>query len=774
MQFSGVAVYANVSITHSLFDKNSSPRYDKLDPEAVLGQTNLNGYSLGGGLGIVFMHNSIGSVISVHDCIIKYNEASSGGGLSIHFQDTATDNVVTVSNSLMLLNNTGRVGGGGVMVSLGQDSMTFAKNYVQFKNVTIERNFAKFGAGTAVAAPFSSHKSHPGELVNFIDCTWIGNSGVYSPAVDVSPFRFQHSRQIEGFLPIPLFTNCRVMDHFISRRTNKPHVTQGVLVITRFTVHFQGSHEFLNNSYSALYLTSGRAVFRPFSQVLFASNVGINGGAISANGFSTIVVNDNSRFHFMNNSALTVGGAIYYASNDQREYFEGRSCFLRYAGNESDLVKRNLSFNFVNNSALRGFSIYSASLFSCYYAYVGHFNHSLSPAYNIHELLDHIGEYKFDTTIVSSFATGIRYIAFEGSSVLSVIPGDMLHLPLGMKDEFESSIKSGYQIRVPKSGNVHLSNYFTIDNTTRVFGTPGNRFETILSTPQEVYNLEHQITVKLMPCPPGFIFDEVTNSCRCSSDVAEHSYPAIIRCNHTTYEALVYYGFWVGYYPENTTPDSDHLYTALFPFAQSIYGTPLLFMPNNSDNLSQIICGSTRTGVLCGKCRDGYSTYYHSKAFVCGDSRYCNVGAVLFLLSEIVPSTIFFTTVITFGISFSSGNLNGLIFFSQVLDTLSIEQIHIHSEDNNGIITALHHGHRLIYGMFNFDFFPIFPFCLLKRATIMDLVAFKYLTTVFAFLLILLIIAMSNYSTKGCVKLRRWAGKLLHKRAQYFMEFQHY
>ena len=165
MQFSGVAVYANVSITHSLFDKNSSPHYDKLDPEAVLGQTNLNGYSLGGELGIVFMHNSTGSVISIHDCIIKYNNASNGGGLCIHFQDTATDNVVTISNSL-LLNNTGRVGGGGVMISLGQDPMTFTKNYVQFKNVTIERNFAKFGAGTAVAALFSIHKSHPGELIN--------------------------------------------------------------------------------------------------------------------------------------------------------------------------------------------------------------------------------------------------------------------------------------------------------------------------------------------------------------------------------------------------------------------------------------------------------------------------------------------------------------------------------------------------------------------------------------------------------------------------------
>ena len=137
-------------------------------------------------------------------------------------------------------------------------------------------------------------------------------------------------------------------------------------------------------------MTSGRAVFESYSEVQFIDNVGINGGAISANGFSTIIINDNSQFHFVNNSAVRFGGAIYYASSDQREYFEGRSCFLEYAGDRSDLMKRNVSFNFTANKAVRGLAIYSASFFSYYFSYFRHFNKNRSV---LMKFLDKIGNF---------------------------------------------------------------------------------------------------------------------------------------------------------------------------------------------------------------------------------------------------------------------------------------------------------------------------------------------------------------------------------------------
>jgi hypothetical protein len=94
-------------------------------------------------------------------------------------------------------------------------------------------------------------------------------------------------------------------------------------------------------------------------------------------------------------------------------------------------------------------------------------------------------------------------------------------------------------------------------------------------------------------------------------------------------------------------------------------------MPNASENLTNFFCGDKRQGLVCGECRDGYSAYFHSRDVFCGENKYCGIGMLFFFLSEIIPITVFFVLVITFGISFSSGALNGLVYFSQVVDVFT-------------------------------------------------------------------------------------------------------
>lgn len=231
-----------------------------------------------------------------------------------------------------------------------------------------------------------------------------------------------------------------------------------------------------------------------------------------------------------------------------------------------------------------------------------------------------------------------------------------------MMDEFKQSINSGYGLRVKGYEDIYLSNYFTINNSTKVFGSPNQSAEIVLSTPQMLYYLQYNVKVQLMPCPPGFFFDKVSSGCKCSADIPEHSYPAITKCDYTNFRAFVQYGFWIGYYPVNKK-DSNHLYTALFPFSRSSYGAALL-LPNTSDNLPEYVCANNRKGLLCGECKQNYSILYHSKNYACGENRTCKFGILFYFLSDIVSLTILFTIVITFGVSFSSGSLNGLVFFS--------------------------------------------------------------------------------------------------------------
>ena len=55
---------------------------------------------------------------------------------------------------------------------------------------------------------------------------------------------------------------------------------------------------------------------------------------------------------------------------------------------------------------------------------------------------------------------------------------------------------------------------------------------------------------------------------------------------------------------------------------------------------------------------------YHSIYYDCHqDKDACNYGFVVYILAELLPVTIIFIIVIVFNISFTSGALNGFVFF---------------------------------------------------------------------------------------------------------------
>ena len=194
---------------------------------------------------------------------------------------------------------------------------------------------------------------------------------------------------------------------------------------------------------------------------------------------------------------------------------------------------------------------------------------------------------------------------------------------------------------------------------------------------------------------------------------------------------------------------SIHRYSTI-----AIRTTGLLEITADSDGLSDFMCGSSREGILCGKCKGGYSAYYHSKKITCGENGLCQFGILFYILSDIIPTVIFFTVVITLGISFSSGAMNGFVFFSQVVDVFS----HFSRSYNEAkVINVLQASHQLIYGIFKF--FSVFPFCLWEGATVLDTLAFKYFTTMFALVLITVMVIAMNISLTSMQNQSLWMEK---------------
>ena len=213
--------------------------------------------SIGGGMAIVLLSGVNSTKINVFNCTFVNNNATWGGELCIYMQRGTHDNTIAISNSTVE-KNYAQWGGGGLQIRLEELNKS-SQNYITVEGVIFKQNYAKvFGGGTSVSALLVSYEPQPGETLRFSNCTWYRNGAQYnSAAVDLSPYSFQQSKQ--GYSPVPLFKDITIQGNYANTSSNNYSVVQGVFVVTRFTVHFQGSIRFQDNHYTALYLTLGRA-----------------------------------------------------------------------------------------------------------------------------------------------------------------------------------------------------------------------------------------------------------------------------------------------------------------------------------------------------------------------------------------------------------------------------------------------------------------------------------------------------------------------------------
>ena len=573
---------------------------------------------------------------------------------------------------------------------------------------------------------------------------------MYSPAVDVSPFRFDQLNK--GLLPIPKFTDCSFIKNILKyrKKKNTTFPYSGVFVVSLFVVHFSGTINFEENKYSAFYMTSGRAIFESGTHVCFHGNIGIKGAAIALYGFSSFVASNGSLFEFINNTAVVVGGGMYYHSNEQRDYFEGRNCFLQYDGPELPVAERNLTFYFADNkAAFGGTSIYSMSFYACFYRYL-----SKLRKHRLDDFFNYIGNFTFSDNQQNQKALSTAGMRFSQTLPQLSIPGKKLIIPVSIADEFHVAVKSDFSLRIENNTNFYLGNYYTSDNSVRIFGPPGESATLLFSTQTSVRSVYHSVNISLLPCPPGFYLDHRTNTCLCSVDGDHQTYSGIAWCDNSGFQAYIRHGYWAGYIPAISN-DANHLYTALCPLHFcKLNSIPLHhhLLPNASRDMNDFMCGHVRKGILCGECQDGYSVFYHSSQFKCGPKNYCHLSFLFYILSELIPVVILFSVIITFDISFTSGNINGFVFFSQVLGTLSIDftKFGYHSIKAFSVLQA---GYSIVYDVFNFEFFSVesLSFCLWNGSTVLDALAFKYITVLFSLGLVIFLVVILN--TERCSRL---------------------
>jgi hypothetical protein len=736
------------------------------------------GYGAGGGATIISREGLRDIHVTFSRCKFKRNIAFKGGGLAAEIEATTdvgleTSNItvlVTVENSWFEENgcnsfagNNMTASGGGISINFASKKSTFhSNNKFIIYNVSFVNNCALFGGGLY----FYSEREVAmlRNTVEIEDCTFDGNHAHTGSAVDITPNVFQRFALIKGTLTTPVFKNCAFVNNSVqlnnSTGAEKVQITYGIgtLYISLYNVKFEGNNTFTNNTGTAIHIVNGN-IDMSQSSAYFYNNSGIQGGAIALIGQSSMIVGPNKSYYFVNNTAYVKGGGLYVQLDDNHDITASKSCFIVYRNSDGHTITPvsdwTATIEFQGNRAIAGtgHAIFATSLYPCQSINDGSLKNPTFVSINSSEVFRE-RRIKINDKSVAQIATeGAR---LEPKNVLlRVIPGKKFYHEVNITDDLlqEASVTLIASI-ISNNSNIRIDKAFSscVGEQLMLKGNPKDsttlRLQT--TTSRQSYT---SLNITLLDCPPGFMHSAELSECICDRD----KYDGLAECNTTDFTTSIIPGYWAGKVSDENNQDWRELVTSYCPLSFCKYkqdendsGSEIK-LPQDDDDWNEAICGESRTGIICGSCAPGYTTHFHSPNFECKKMNdvLCKLGWLIYILSEVIPTTVVFITLLIFNITFTSGAINGFILFSQILISLNI--------DASGFITptsavaGFMKAHQFIYGLFNLDFFyaESFSFCLWPGASALDMLAFKYVTIVYVLILMIPVILFINKCHRG-------------------------
>lgn len=736
-----------------------------VDNIATITDTSLNcddglftGIGRGGGMSIRLQNYPCYVKIAVNNSTLSNNTVADWGGAVELVACRAQNNHIVFTNTTICNNTAGSTGGGGGM-DIDFSGLGTHNNSISVSTTTFKDNTALYGGGAIISTRYAYDQSN--NSVAFLNCSWIGNVAHYASAVDIFP-----AGVLDGWNSKPgvVFEDCMFQSNYHREEHIQEYINrlgEGVVMVTGFTVTYRGKTTFLNNSGSCIYAISSQVQFDNDADVLFHNNTAEKGAGIALIGFSVIAVGNNSGITFCNNNVTRKGAAIYYFSTDKHIYVNTKRCFIQKLTDSAT----NATFKFFGNKAPKNSfeknseyassSIYTSTDLAaccqndknCTFDGVGNFLFC-SKCDESAELMS--CETPDNASYIDGGEKNFTFDLEKGSEV-NATPGYLTKLPL------KYSYNTTFDLTIAKMSNTNItvvnSHYSIHNNRVILTGKIGERANlTLTERSNRKYSLTFQIAIK--DCPPLYKLSSDSLNCACYKN-DETYYIASFRCDRKGKSVSLHIGYWVGY-AETVHETKRSLYISYCPKAYGNKGTKgdvYYHLPTEHSELETAVCGPNRCGILCGECNENSTVYFYSRTFKCGKTDHCKWGPVFYLLSEIVPLTILFLFVVLCNISFTSGDLNGFIFFAQMYGTLA---------DVGGSFVVqdsyLEETNLFIYRLFNLDFFVIdyMSFCLWEKANTLSILMFKYLTLVYALMLVLgTVLIVKLCSAFKCVRFRK-------------------
>lgn len=378
-----------------------------------------------------------------------------------------------------------------------------------------------------------------------------------------------------------------------------------------------------DNEVTGLFLHSSPVFMTVRSRFLVERNSGQQGGGIHMEGEGTTIAMSDSAFLSMrDNTATLLGGAIYVSpsivSNDVLRPNSG--CFL-FISPSSDcllddcfnLTESNVSIQFAGNSAPRGSVVYGSTLEACTWTYSLRKSAMGRSLYQF--FFEEVENIQIDVepnspAVVSTPPALISVLVPQNSTYdhdhLDVFPGQSVELIVTVLDQFGHVISGTTTSQiidqsVRATATLGSGGFFFSENgaNTAVLTVNGSEnqvfpvFFTELST-----FVSTNLTVSILPCFQGYIFDNKTMSCQCVKTFLSRG----VSCNLNNFTLTSPNGIWIGALTANASTEDlviDYCYLGYCNDGDKSFWPP--------DYDSQCRTGFNRTGVLCGGCLPTYS-----------------------------------------------------------------------------------------------------------------------------------------------------------------------
>ena len=686
---------------------------------------------------MIFRGTATNNTVKLNNVRLEDNKAQFGAGLFLALYSNANKNTVSIDDAKVIENkaletsfNTllPSTSGGGALIELALTGPDYPSgNTINIISSRFISNAAEIGGGLTVSAVYDDGCFNADNKLFIQNCTFDNNKAFQGSSVYLTQSGKSQQPVLDTTMSSCNFTN----GHCVYTLTHGLPCLGSVL-LRYFPLTFKGVSMFNGNSISALGLRSSSIKILSSTQLQFINNSAVDGAALHIVDCSSLVVNSGTNFIFKNNTASHRGGAIY-SETCTFEQAGGRDCFIRHSNTalHPDVWKINVNFS-DNQAADLGDSIYTDSIQSCIW-----FDQS-SPSNDKPSIFCWKGWF-YKENCFKQLRSGPAYIT--APTQYSLYPGECIELnDFTVRDDWGNNISDEHWKIDVNFGAIQVINYeeYYYHHNPCQCSLPDVADQCV--TTAHSRQCEPQNVRLLSDCNQNYANQ--------SSQILVHSpqLPEIVinirfkLCeNGTLCDAS-----------QGCIPEHELQICTFYTSVCNGKSTGLEFEPpymynevNCSTYLKWNCFDKIPVYYMCGRCAGhDYGIPINIPQFVCTKCEQYANGVAIFLFLEIFPVLIMMIMLAVFHINITNGNLNGFIFYSQLV-TLQFpglgysawmvpNGLNVLFNANSFVISLL------VYSIWNLNFLTIYPapFCLPYINTTVETILLQYVIAIYPLLFI--------------------------------------